>query len=345
MTSRSTSMTSPAAGSCAGSSDRPRASPAAGRRSWRSSPERERARRRLPDAVQRERHGLDLQHPDVGQRVRRHDVPAATRSRQWHSAPTARAWRSARRTGPQECGRSSRVEELARTTVRRRRSRRWPSSHGGNCVLTASNDGVAACVASARRRADRLPLSRRYRRSGRSAPGCSQSVEDHDRQTFVGDLRSRQRPPDGDLADRPVPDLGLALSDDGRYSVTFAAPNRAPASPVRAPVRIWSVAAHGSSGRLAPTAVYQAALEPRRFAARPSGGVPHSGVGRSEVLTLATGRIVKLHDGRRPAATLREDVPAFSGDDTRIAAPSFCGFADVWNTDTGPFDASGQPGW
>jgi WD40 repeat protein len=87
---------------------------------------------------------------------------------------------------------------------------------------------------------------------------------------------------------------------------------------------------------LPPAAVFSATLSPndsRLFLQVRRAGSPSNGIGRAEVITLGTGRTVTLQTAT-PCGYLPEDI-SFSGDDSRIAGGSFCGFADVWNANTG----------
>ena len=205
--------------------------------------------------------------------------------------------------------------------------------NGGHSVLTTSNDGVTRVWRALGTEHTDIPIHGDIDTLS-LGPGMLSVVEDHNRQTFIATFDPSSGRAIATWLIGPYLTSGYTLSDNGRYLVTFAAPNQSTGVPVKAPVRVWSVAAHRIIRTLAPTPVYSAALSPDDSRLYLQVGVPHSGVGQSEVLTLATGRIVKLTTVE-PCGYPSGLQFTFSADDTRIAAASFCGFADVWNTDTG----------
>ena len=205
---------------------------------------------------------------------------------------------------------------------------------GGRSVLTTSNDGVTRVW---RALGTRRLISRFTGTSTgfHSIPGCSRWSRTANRQTFMARFDPATGRSLGTFLIGPFLTTGYALSDDGRYLVTFTSPNQSTGVPSeRAPVNIWSVATHRIVRTLPPTPVLYAAISPDDSRLYLDVGAPHSDVGESEVLTLATGHLVKLTTvepcGYPPGGEF-----VFSANDARIAAASFCGFADVWNADTG----------
>jgi WD40 repeat protein len=204
---------------------------------------------------------------------------------------------------------------------------------GGRSVLTTSNDGVARVWRALGTEQTDIPIYGDIDAVS-LAPGMLSVVEDHNRQTFMARFDPATGRSLGGWLMGPYLTTGYALSDDGRYLVTFTSPNQSTGVPVKAPVHIWSVATHRIVRTLSTTPVVYAALSPDDSRLYLDVGVPDSDVGESEVLTLATGHVVKLAPVE-PCGYPPDGEFIFSANDARIAGASFCGFADVWNADTG----------
>jgi WD40 repeat protein len=204
---------------------------------------------------------------------------------------------------------------------------------GGRSVLTTSNDGVTRVWRALGAEQTDIPIDADIDPVALGS-GMLSVVEDHNRQTFMARFDPATGRSLGAWRIGPYSTTGYALANDGRYLVTFTSPNQSTGVPVKAAVHIWSVATHRIVRTLPPTPVYYAALSPDDSRLYLQVGVPHSGVGESEVLTLATGHLVKLRAvdpcGYSPGGQF-----TFSANDARIAGASFCGFADVWDANTG----------
>jgi WD40 repeat protein len=204
---------------------------------------------------------------------------------------------------------------------------------GGRSVLTTSNDGVTRVWQALGTEQTDIPIYGDIDAVSLD-PGLLSVVEDHNRQTFMARFDPATGRSLGTFLIGPFLTTGYALSDDGRYLVTFTSPNQSTGVPVKASVHIWSVATHRIVRTLPPMPVLYAALSPDDSRLYLEVGAPHSDVGESEVLTLTTGHLVKLTTvepcGYPPGGDF-----VFSANDARIAGASFCGFADVWNANTG----------
>jgi len=207
--------------------------------------------------------------------------------------------------------------------------------NGGQSVLTTSNDGVTRVWRALGTEQTDIPIYGDIEALA-LGPGTLSVVQDHNKRVFITTFDPATGRPRATWLIGPYQTsaYAYALSDDARYLVTFTAPNQSTGVPVKAPVRIWSVATHRIVKTLPPTPVFDAALSPDNSRLFLQVGVPHSGVAQSEVLTLATGRVVKLATVE-PCGYVPGTQFAFSADDTRVAGASFCGFADVWNANTG----------
>ena len=206
---------------------------------------------------------------------------------------------------------------------------------GGQSVLTASNDGIVRLWRALGVEQAFLPVSGNIDWVS-AAPGLLAVVEDGNRKTWLSTFRLPDGRPLQTWNLGPFLTTGVVLSQDARYVVTYTAPSANTGVPVSGPVRVWSVATHRVVRTLPPTAVFSAALSPddsRLLLRVGRAGFPPNGIGRAEVMTLATGRTVTLQTVT-PCGYLPPDI-SFSGDDSRIAGGSFCGFVDVWNANTG----------
>ena len=167
---------------------------------------------------------------------------------------------------------------------------------GGRSVLTASNDGIARLWRALGVEQAFLPVSGNIDWVS-AAPGRLAVVEDGNRKTWLSTFRLPDGRPLQTWNLGPFLTTGVVLSQDARYVVTYTAPSGNTGVPVSGPVRVWSVATHRVVRTLPPTAVFSAALSPddsRLLLRVGRAGFPPNGIGRAEVITLATGRTVTL---------------------------------------------------
>ena len=207
--------------------------------------------------------------------------------------------------------------------------------NGGQSVLTTSNDGVTRVWRALGTENTDIPIYGDIENLS-IGPGSVAVVEDHNQRVFMAtfDPATGRSLATWLIGPYATSSFAYAISNDARYLVTFTSPNKSTGVPVRAPVREWNVVTHQVIRTLPATPVYSAALSPDDTRLFLDVGVPHSGMAQPEVVTLATGHVVKLRQAN-PCGYTSQDQVAFSANDTRVAQASFCGFADVWSASSG----------
>ncbi len=205
---------------------------------------------------------------------------------------------------------------------------------GGRSVLTASNDGIVRLWRALGGEQAFVPVNGNIDWLS-VAPGLLAVVEDAYRKTSLATFRLPGGRPLQSWAVGPFLTTGISLSQDARYLVTYASTaGTNTGAPASGPVRIWSVATHRVVRTLPRASVALALMSPDDSRLFLLVGVTRTGIGKGEVVNLATGHVVTLGLATPPCGYFPPDV-AFSSDDRRIAGGSFCGFADVWSATTG----------
>ena len=200
--------------------------------------------------------------------------------------------------------------------------------HGGQSVLTASNDGVARIWRALG--VEQTFVEIRQNIVAVALAGHTLEVLDRSRS---GAYVSSYLLPGGRLVRNlqvaPANSMGYyTLSPDGRWLITtpfFQSPT------TRVPVSLWNVAQGKVVRRFVLTSPnVQFSKDGTRMAVVQGAGL--GAAGTLSVITLATGHSTTL---RSRIPCLGGDVFAFSDDDGTVAEGNFCGYADVWNARTG----------
>ncbi len=206
---------------------------------------------------------------------------------------------------------------------------------GGKAVLTASNDGVTRLWRALGGERAFVPLAANIDAASITSTLLSVTADTRGTVWFY-----RFRMPNGQFLGRWRVGSGTTiagvLSVDGRIGVTYTPPSPTTGVPVVGPVRIWNTAERRRVGTLPAAGVFAAALSPDNshlFLQVQSTTFPPNGIGRGEVVNLASGRTVDLQTVT-PCGTYPRQM-TFSANNDRIAGLSFCGIVDVWNAHTG----------
>ena len=206
---------------------------------------------------------------------------------------------------------------------------------GGESVLTASNDGVLRLWRASGDEQAFVPLAANIDDVSITSRLLSVVVDSGGTVWFYS-FRMPGGQPLGRWRVGSGAKIAGLLSADGRLGVTYAPPSSATGVPVVGPVRIWNAAERRVVKTLPPAGVFAASLSPddsRLFLQVKSNTFPPNGIGRGEVVNLASGHTVDLQTVT-PCGSYPQQM-TFSANDKRIAGLSFCGIVDVWNADTG----------
>jgi WD40 repeat protein len=214
---------------------------------------------------------------------------------------------------------------------------------GGQSVLTASNDGVSRIWRALGAEQAFVPIHGGIAQMALTPSlltVLSPDSSNHARFYFV-------HLPDGrplgtwDLGPRGAP----TLSPDGRFAANMEAPrggkppppsSPSPASgPLKVPLQIYDVASR-SVVRTLPAANYGYVAFSRddRKLLVMLGGTTHT-AGTPAVEDAVSGRIVALQGAAAIPCGVNAADFSISRDDRVVVGGSFCGFADVWNAQTG----------
>jgi WD40 repeat protein len=220
---------------------------------------------------------------------------------------------------------------------------------GGRSVLTASNDGTMRLWRALGVEKALVPLAANIGGLGLSGNTLLVTADAAGKSWLY---RYRLSP-----APRLVRSTDLGRSDavagsisaNGRVGVTFSSPNSPNLAAAPGPLRIYEVPT-GHVIRTVPDLEIENAvlsrdgsllflqLQPPALQRRP-GGRPPSGLLKSapvpflEVMSTATGRVVRLAVAMPCGETPRS--VAFSADGHLVAGGAFCGYVEVWNARTG----------
>jgi WD40 repeat protein len=205
----------------------------------------------------------------------------------------------------------------------------------GNSVLTASNDGTVRLWRTSGAEQVFIPLAANIDAISVTARLLLVTANDNQGRLYLYSYRM----PRGELLGRTLigsqTSTNGVLSSDGRIGVLFTPPNPSTGVPVQAPVRVVDVATRRVIKKLPALKAFQAALSPddaRLFLRYQGAGIPN-GLGDMEVVNLATGHATQLQPAYPCGYT--PGTIAFSGNDSRVAAGYFCGYAVVWSARTG----------